>query len=405
MKKRLLLSTLLVGLVGNHGLHAVANNNINNNDLVIHQTSTPLSGPLNGAFVTVEAQTTFLPATDDRAFSLGVGGGLYVGYAIHGWQLAVGAEYQTESYHQIFDLTINSIQLTAPELLKSGSALTQHLTVTAGRAIPATYTIFGGFYGLPFTLPANFVLPSVSNRAVDGYGASSGQHFAAGTGVVSYSITSRNADGQDITTSLNPGDTLASGTGLLAFRATLNGAAELLNAVDITYNAGTVVNSAVVFAPNTILAQDYVLRNSAAVSYVLKNTIDKNETFIPLVLSVGYNLVFGGDNHFALTPGLALGAVSHVVDNRLNVISTTSGIVISRSDQATQYRFLAMPSLGLHFQLSDNFDLGFTGKLYLIPNGYSDIYNPDLAAQLPALGVKDAFLWYGSLGLSGKYTF
>ena len=88
-------------------------------------------------------------------------------------------------------------------------------------------------------------------------------------------------------------------------------------------------------------------------------------------------------------------------------------MITPTSDNTNEVKGIIVPSLGLDYAPFDSLTISLTGKVYIVPKGYSDNYN-DInreAAKNAAglfttnfLDVNKTF-WYGGLNLGIRYTF
>ena len=121
-------------------------------------------------------------------------------------------------------------------------------------------------------------------------------------------------------------------------------------------------------------------------TYLTKST--NNENFIPVTLGLKYAIPLFS-NVFSITPGIAGGVWFHTIkrnlsysDNadgkgttNLGLFSSQSGKDIPTTDNASEVKGIIVPSLALDFAPSDSLTISLTGKMYIVPKGYSDNYN------------------------------
>ncbi|MDI9313861.1 MAG: hypothetical protein QM529_04210 [Hydrotalea sp.] len=164
-----------------------------------------------------------------------------------------------------------------------------------------------------------------------------------------------------------------------------------------------------------------------AANSIYFTTTDNRESFIPVTLGVKYTLGIFDNKLLTLTPGIAGGVWFHNIKRDLsysdnqdgNVARSFAGlnnlfdVATPTTDNADQIRGVIVPSLSLDYTPTSNLTLSLAGKLYLVPGGYSDNYNP--INQAAAADSVNAFtvnytavnklFWYGGISLGARYSF
>ncbi len=165
---------------------------------------------------------------------------------------------------------------------------------------------------------------------------------------------------------------------------------------------------------------------SAASKVKITSTVDSGEQFIPITVGFNYVIPLTSSGVFAITPGLAGGLWVHRVNRviRQNGYNIATGLPIDlgtvglgdlpTSDSNIEVKVLIAPSLALEVQPFDNLSFHVTGKVYIVPGGYSDNYAATTRAALadistfnlePAYNTVDTMFWYSSVNIGMQYKF
>lgn len=170
----------------------------------------------------------------------------------------------------------------------------------------------------------------------------------------------------------------------------------------------------------------YQTAEAAASKVNITTTVDSGEQFIPITVGFNYVIPLTSSGLFAVTPGLAGGLWVHRINRviRQDGYNIATGLPINlgtvglgdlpTSDSNTEVRVLIAPSLALEVQPFDNLSFHVTGKVYIVPGGYSDNYAATTRAAFtdistfnlePAYNTVEAMFWYSSVNIGMQYKF